>query len=261
MIHRRAFTLIELLVVISIIALLIAILLPTLQSAKESANRSICAANLHQIMIAIHSYAADENGLLPSYQYPHDNPLFIGGFGNSPWDNRQAIGGDEEPAFNGPGQGVNDLTWLPGTRLLSRYESGPEGHRCPSETGYDDDSQYGFNTLERFESWYNIYGTSYLYAAGRGGDMWVGGPSTGRYGTPILWGRAVDEVSNGSKQIVIGDYTWRYIEFFQGPVIASAVHVHDPNEYRGNIAFIDGHAAYIPFTTDLETDDYIYDSL
>ena len=83
MIYRRAFTLIELLVVISIIALLIAILLPTLQSAKESAHRSICAANLHQIMIAVHSYATDENGILPSYRFPHDNPLYIGGGGNT----------------------------------------------------------------------------------------------------------------------------------------------------------------------------------
>ncbi len=62
---RRGFTLIELLIVIAILAILAALLLPALASAKEAGKKANCLSNLHQIGLAIHTYASDSDGKIP----------------------------------------------------------------------------------------------------------------------------------------------------------------------------------------------------
>ena len=50
---------------IAIISLLVSILIPSLKRAKELTRRVVCSSNLHQIGVALMTYAADHRGEFP----------------------------------------------------------------------------------------------------------------------------------------------------------------------------------------------------
>ncbi len=64
----KYFTLIELLVVIAIIAILAGMLLPSLQSARNVAKKSLCTNNLKQLGYSVAMYHGDWRGFFPGFE-------------------------------------------------------------------------------------------------------------------------------------------------------------------------------------------------
>ena len=63
--HSSGFTLTEVLIVILIIAVLAAIMFPLVRGMREKAQAAVCAQNLKQIGIGLHSYIAENSGRFP----------------------------------------------------------------------------------------------------------------------------------------------------------------------------------------------------
>jgi len=64
---KRGVTLIEMLVVFAIIAILLGLLLPAIHYSRESAKKTACAANLHQLGIALRTFVDARKNLPAGY--------------------------------------------------------------------------------------------------------------------------------------------------------------------------------------------------
>jgi prepilin-type processing-associated H-X9-DG protein len=91
--RAAAFTLVELLVVIGIIALLISILLPSLNKAREAANRVACGSNMRQIGLSFFMYHDKYKALPPGSWLTNAAVGFTPGVMYMSWDDQMGWGG------------------------------------------------------------------------------------------------------------------------------------------------------------------------
>lgn len=232
-----AFTLVEMLVVITVVALLIAMLMPAVKRAKEAARVVQCASNLHQFGIAMYNYAHDNHAVLPSYSFPDKSD-----WPNPGWSSHDAdiigLGGDDSYDPH------------PGRRKLNEYSS-REAFRCPSDTGWS-----GPGPADPLGSNYRRYGSSYWSAS-----RWY---SQGAGSRAPLWGKRLNDFAVHARQVTGGDadifYMWTYWSSLPSGPHGTHYNWHDrpqhhPDAYpdsgvwtydvKCNIAFLDGHAAFL----------------
>jgi len=236
----KGFTLVELLVVIGIIALLISILLPTLASARRSANSVKCLASLKEIGNAFNMYAMENKGFYPAARDLHNQ--YVGSTKvERRWTDMTA------KYFNKSANNYDKVDDITKIRLNSVLWGCPEWSKAYqySSTSYADKvyNGYGMQYYPGYPERYNAETNAYRVQATA--------PALPRAGylRQSLWART------GSERLIIADSVQDII------AIPSAVATTPPATYTGYPGFKNGNVGFMPYiTAAVTTDDFVIDA-
>jgi len=136
---REGFSLVETLVVVSTTALLLSLLLPSLQTARQQAQRASCQSNLRQMAVAAHSYGSiyDEHYPLAYYNRQEGGVVRFHSWDFTAW--KEWSGGSATTHVRAgllwAGQGVAKVQQCPAFKGVSNTAADPY-------TGYNYNTSY-----------------------------------------------------------------------------------------------------------------------
>ena len=220
------FTLVELLVVVAVISLLIAILLPALSKARQIIKRTVCQSNLRQIASAWHIYLQNYDGKF--YQETNADWLYGGWKGTSSPNHKRPLNNY---------LGLDDLP---------QFESDAKVFYCPAD-------QTGTG-----EQVYSVLGTSYKTNMLLIGQDQAAALPSGTLRNAInaeLKHLNLSRVDGPSRLLLVGDHPWQ-TQWLPFPPYPFGMVWHG-RCCHFNMAFLDGHVAFIKIHKGLHiTDEY-----
>jgi prepilin-type N-terminal cleavage/methylation domain-containing protein/prepilin-type processing-associated H-X9-DG protein len=227
--RRAAFTLVELLIVVGIIAVLIALLLPSLQRAREHANRIACLSNLRQLGMAVIMYTNNNRGYFPA---PSADSGLVTADPNA-WNRDDWI-------YWRPGRDPNESALVP--YLAGRFDE--RLYRCPSDVI---ENHINSPTWGRYDYSYSI--NDQICNKFRGPGQQIKVTQVRKPWQKILF---IDESAE-----TIDDGNWAPTHWFVlGDKKNLLSNRHERNREisqdnarfkagGGNVSFVDGHAGFI----------------
>lgn len=236
---RLGFTLVESLVIVGCLTTLSGLMFPAVETALDAARRAKCQHNLRQITVALLSYTADHNGVLPVAA-----PQELGGIQGKGTIFPAMMFGGALPAEKRP---------------LNTYVESPEVFRSPCDRGeplWWLDSSTG----SKPSTCYELYGSSYFYASGFNQVGGVVAPmgiakfvgvefsykNFAQDWLPLGQALRVTSYPHASKKVIVGSIP---IHRTMSGVVAMSKkaqwYKNDPDHLWANAAFLDGHIEFV----------------
>jgi prepilin-type N-terminal cleavage/methylation domain-containing protein len=240
-----AFTLVEVLVVIAIVGVLAAMLLPSLNEARETARRVICASNEHQLIVAVHTYGDDYKRTFWGNWVAQDltyDLYFPGAYvvNRSTGDTGWTVG---------PGYGHHDVygakpVWQVG---YSNYLGG--GGNAWSKISVDPGSRYLGGHDAAFDAFGIARHTTYRYFVNEGGLGW-GDALYAPWGynpTVEKKGRPDTATVTECQSVMYNDQYWRVVSHFTPQASGGSwTQVRGSSGWKGhNVGLADGHVKWV----------------